>query len=43
MVRLLIDKGCDVNGKARDTGWTPLMFASLNGSLSVVKVCNEKI
>ena len=36
-VRILIERGCDVNMRVED-GWTPLMAAANVGSLSIVKL-----
>jgi len=41
VVRLLLDKGADVNAKA-DSGWTALMGAAWKGHLGVVKLLLEK-
>lgn len=41
VVKLLLDKRTDVNYKDSITGWTPLMFASLNGHISVVQALCE--
>ncbi len=44
IVRLLLDKGASVNAQVRETGWTALMYAALNGHINVVQVvlyCNS--
>ena len=39
IVRHLLDKGAAVNLQAKDTGWSALMLAALNGHISIVQAC----
>lgn len=41
IVKLLLEKSTDVDHKDCVTGWTPLMFASLNGHINVVQALCE--
>ncbi|MFH1113810.1 MAG: ankyrin repeat domain-containing protein [Pseudomonadota bacterium] len=41
LVRLLLDKGADVNAKRKD-GWTVLMEAALRGHLELLRLCLDR-
>jgi ankyrin repeat protein len=41
-VKLLLEKGTELETKDKDYGWTPLSWAASNGREAVVKLLLEK-
>jgi ankyrin repeat protein len=42
VVKLLLEKGAELETKDKDYGWTPLSWAALGGHEAVVKLLLEK-